>query len=681
MLGSISFSRWVMHSAVIALVVLTSALSSSASSDLVDVSLYSSAIIDAPIDQIWPIQSNFTHMNAWYPMFSSISIYGGDGKSVGSKRECTVAANPIKKIREELVAFDPLHHTYSYSVFPYANNSQNPLPFPMIDHRADVRLFPLNCDATTGASTFVLWSIRFKTNRSFAATAKTVNQQVFSVLFTQLAAYFKNIRKQIPTTELLTSVKGKSVSTSFGCAFTSDVSRTHRELTGKTSMALDFKPTEALLEVKPKTISNRRMYHFDTAWSAGYRFDIIEDTLTVSGETHSVNTTVDLSSASLPELRSIKSHLRQARVYPVVFQLPTGKNFSNLTTAYQSVLIIDDEFTVSTLTEKPTAIDFFQWLSNSIAYHIAAVTSTPADTASGKMVKRVFTNIFAIPSDLFWSAFDDYVEVQKMFSAHDNLVVDPNDPTLISFVMPGFDEPTVEKLTIKHNSPPVRIWQIIIPVPNPIFNQYTATVHFADSLNKNNRSVTHATLALEVQLRSNDTATREQFILMTEKFLTIRLQQIAAYVARHSGRQHRFTPFELDYNPAAFYKVVSSWADTTWVETSQGAHLNALGLSRFVNWPNGAMMRESMIDSSDEHQTLTYTVEPSDSLGCAMYAGDIKVEAIDGGKRTRVFYTSNILALSDLKPDDVVNNIVKTFTSRFEWLGRTFTGVAPDREL
>jgi len=85
-------------------------------------------------------------------------------------------------------------------------------------------------------------------------------------------------------------------------------------------------------------------------------------------------------------------------------------------------------------------------------------------------------------------------------------------------------------------------------------------------------------------------------------------------------------------------------------------------------------MRESMIDHNDKDQTLTYMVEPSDNMGCALYAGDIRVEAIDGGKKSKVSYTSNILPLSDLNADEVVNNIVTLFLGRFDWLQKTFVG-------
>eukprot|EP01118_Nematostelium_gracile_P000752 TRINITY_DN1076_c0_g1_i2.p1 TRINITY_DN1076_c0_g1~~TRINITY_DN1076_c0_g1_i2.p1 ORF type:complete len:699 (-),score=183.13 TRINITY_DN1076_c0_g1_i2:113-2152(-) len=662
---------------LIALCLVVSTISTK-TDDLVDVSLYSSAIIDAPIEQIWPVQSNFTHMHLWYHQFSTIKIFHGDGVKVGSKRECIVGTNTGKVIREELVAFDAHHHTYSYSVLPYENESENPLPFSLTDHRADVELFPLNCDATTGASTFVLWSIRFKTSKDKAALAKAVNEKVFGVLFTQLAAYFNGNRLQTPTSQFSRSVrtlKGKT-HTSFGCAFQTSPENLYRELNGKTSMAIDFTPTPELLQVKPQALSKRRIYHFRDAFSAGYRFDLQEDTLEASATDLTTTTSLDLSSASLPQLRTVHNHKSFRKVYPVVFQIPAASQFGNLTTTYQSVVVFKDEFETDKTEAQSEAVEFLGWFSNSISSHVAKVLSTPADTTFGKMITRVFTSVFAVSSDILWTAFDDYIGVQKIFSGHDDLTVDPNDPTIISFTQPGFSEPTVEKLTIKHNTPPVRTWQIILPVPNAIFSQYTATVTFADSVDKNNRPTTHATFVLEVTFKSDKLETRTQFITMTEYYLTIRLQQIAAHVARTKGVQHAFEPFILDYSPAQFYKTLTTWSDVTWVQTALGCQINSLGLTRWVNWPNGVLMRESMIDHNDKDQTLTYMVEPSDNMGCALYAGDIRIEPIEGGKKSKVSYVSNILVLHDLPTEAVVDKIVKIFLGRFAWLEQTFTGAS-----
>jgi len=645
---------------------------SSTKEDLVDVSLSSSAIIDASIEQIWSIQSNFTHMHEWYHQFSGINIIKGDGHSVGSQRECIVSNNASKRVNEELVAFDPSRYTYSYSVLPYKDPSQNPLPFTLVNHRADVRLFPLNCDVTTGASTFVLWSIKFQTLRSSAKLATKVNEQVFGVLFTQLAAYFKNNRIQKGTTDIRHIVGSDGhVRTSFGCALTGNASRVYQELTGRTSMAHDYKPSSDVPKARQQALLNRRMYHFADAHTIGYRFDILEDTLAVNSSDYTSTTTIQWGIASLPELRSVQSHKRSARVYPIVFQTSSRVNLTKADSDYHSVLVFEDEFVTSN-SQAPSAIQFIKWLSNSIASHIEHTVTSPSDDSKGKLVRRVCTQTFSAPSDVLWTGLDDYVAVMKVFSDHDDLELDPNDPTVISFLQPGFTVRTYEKLTIKQNSPPIRTWQIILPVANAVFDQYTATVHWSDTLDKNNRPSTHSTMVFEMKFKGSTPSGRAQFIDMAEYYISVRAQQIASLAARQLGKLHPYDAFELDYPADDYYKVLSTWADTTWVQASQGSYVNRQGLSRFVNWANGALMRESMIDHNDKARTLTYMVEPSDNMLCGVYAADIRVEPLDGGKRCKVYYTSILLPLGDKKMDEVEKFAVGTLTPRFAWMQKTF---------
>lgn len=150
-----------------------------------------SAIIDAPVEEVWKIQSPWADMTKWYKAFEKLTVTQGSGE-VGSERECLLVGGKGKIIRERLVKWSPETFEYSYSMLPYSPQQQqeNPLPVNLVDHRADVSLHPITSGKHAG-KTLVLWEINYNVADGQEDLARKVTIGIFKPLFEQLNAYMK----------------------------------------------------------------------------------------------------------------------------------------------------------------------------------------------------------------------------------------------------------------------------------------------------------------------------------------------------------------------------------------------------------------------------------------------------------------------------------------------------------
>jgi hypothetical protein len=109
---------------------------------------YASAIIDAPIEAVWPYLRNFNGLPAFHPAILRSEIEDGlDADVVGCVRSFHLADGG--HVRERLLMLDDARFALSY-------NFEKPA-FPVENYRATVRLFPV----TKGDRTFCEWEATF----------------------------------------------------------------------------------------------------------------------------------------------------------------------------------------------------------------------------------------------------------------------------------------------------------------------------------------------------------------------------------------------------------------------------------------------------------------------------------------------------------------------------------------
>jgi len=149
----------------------------------------SSAIMDAPIGVVWSILSPFDDMARWYKVFTAVNVLSGRPNEAGAIRQCEMRDG--KYVKEKLLYFSSNDFNYSYSMLPYDNPSNNPLPIRIFNHRADVSLTAIVSDLGKGA-TLVQWTISFDTDPGQEVIAEKINLSLFSALFKSLDSFLKN---------------------------------------------------------------------------------------------------------------------------------------------------------------------------------------------------------------------------------------------------------------------------------------------------------------------------------------------------------------------------------------------------------------------------------------------------------------------------------------------------------
>jgi hypothetical protein len=107
----------------------------------------SSGVIDAPLDNLWQLLSDFNIVAQWRPDVTESHLESGSGREAGSVRSVRLR-NGIS-IRECLLAISPQDHSYRYSVIES--------PLPIRDHESTVRLVSLS-----SMQTQMTWTAKFE---------------------------------------------------------------------------------------------------------------------------------------------------------------------------------------------------------------------------------------------------------------------------------------------------------------------------------------------------------------------------------------------------------------------------------------------------------------------------------------------------------------------------------------
>ena len=112
------------------------------------VSIVESAVIDAPVDDVWRVLRDFNSHFAWHPAIAASHIEGGlPADAVGAIRCFTLKDGGM--LREQLLVLDDRRHELTYCLVEG--------PLPLFDYVATIRLKPV----TDGSGTFWQWRSTF----------------------------------------------------------------------------------------------------------------------------------------------------------------------------------------------------------------------------------------------------------------------------------------------------------------------------------------------------------------------------------------------------------------------------------------------------------------------------------------------------------------------------------------
>lgn len=135
---------------------------------------YASAVIGAPIEQVWPLFRDFNALSQWHPGIRESRLEaGGRGDAVGSVRHLTLASpDPARPdfVREQLPMLDDPGTALRYSIIETS--------LPMRDYVAGVRMVSV----TATGQTFAEWWADFgvKPGAQLADVAALVSRGVFA---------------------------------------------------------------------------------------------------------------------------------------------------------------------------------------------------------------------------------------------------------------------------------------------------------------------------------------------------------------------------------------------------------------------------------------------------------------------------------------------------------------------
>ena len=141
--------------------------------------VFVSAVVNAPIEQVWNKVRDFNGLPQWHPRFSRSHIEDGlPSDRIGCVRNFDIAGGG-GTIRERLLTLSDLDHTFTYCILTS--------PLPVEGYVATLKLYPI----TVGNKTLGIWTAEFRvTNGKEAEVVEAVGNGTFGKAFEVLNEFF-----------------------------------------------------------------------------------------------------------------------------------------------------------------------------------------------------------------------------------------------------------------------------------------------------------------------------------------------------------------------------------------------------------------------------------------------------------------------------------------------------------
>lgn len=139
---------------------------------------YASAIISAPVDEVWAVVRDFNGLPGWHPAVASSELSGDAGDHIGVSRNLVLADGG--RIVEKLIAADDAARSYTYDIVES--------PFAVRRYRATIRFTPV----TATGQTFGEWWTEYDAEAADEPNlTKTFADDVFAVGLAALVRRFE----------------------------------------------------------------------------------------------------------------------------------------------------------------------------------------------------------------------------------------------------------------------------------------------------------------------------------------------------------------------------------------------------------------------------------------------------------------------------------------------------------
>ncbi|MEV4256249.1 SRPBCC family protein [Spirillospora sp. NPDC049652] len=136
---------------------------------------YASAVIDAPVDEVWTLVRAFGGIAAWHPALDTCVLREGDDRTVGAVRRLTSGDAVFV---ERLTGLDEVARTQTYEFLES--------PFPVRAYRATIRVAPV----TASGGTFAEWWADYEADEAETdRLTRFFRDSVFAAGLAELAAH------------------------------------------------------------------------------------------------------------------------------------------------------------------------------------------------------------------------------------------------------------------------------------------------------------------------------------------------------------------------------------------------------------------------------------------------------------------------------------------------------------
>ncbi len=142
--------------------------------------VFTSSVINAPIDEVWKKIRDFNALPEWHPVIADSYIENNEpGDKIGCIRNFNLKDGA--NIREQLLALNDVEHLCTYSMLDS--------PMPIENYVATLRLLPI----TDGNQTYAEWTAEFSCSQEEEnELTDTVSNGVFQAGFDALKNNLKS---------------------------------------------------------------------------------------------------------------------------------------------------------------------------------------------------------------------------------------------------------------------------------------------------------------------------------------------------------------------------------------------------------------------------------------------------------------------------------------------------------
>lgn len=290
----------------------------------------------------------------------------------------------------------------------------------------------------------------------------------------------------------------------------------------------------------------------------------------------------------------------------------------------------------------------------------------------GALIALSVTQDIPLSVEQFWSAFDDYLALQRIIGGHDDTVLltgggRPHNGVGAEVAFEYGGGITREVLWQKDDTN--HVWVMGLPEPNVLFSYYRATIGVWQAA-----ETARAKMTIDGVLIAEDRAERRRVLEVINGFLSQRIGEVCRFVLHRDGLRSTYE-FELDYDVEKFWAIISDGNNVEWIMNATGV-VQLGDQVRRIEFGPWVPVTEKLLLNDASTRTLAYAVLKS-ALPATMYEATIRLSSSRPCKTT-VRYESVYLVRDGADAQAVKAQIDRDFGRRIAWMKQTFAEPTPD---